>query len=130
MMNITISGNIGKDAETRRLQDGNMVTSFSVAVAGVGRDATSTWFDVSIFGQRGEGAAQYLRKGGFVSVAGRFGTRLHEGKTYLQVNASDFTFGPKRADAGDSPAPARSAPQARKPAPVDEFTDDGDLIPF
>lgn len=96
MMTITIAGNIGKDAETRRTQSGDTVTGFSVAVAGIGRDAPSTWFDVSMFGQRGEKLAPFLLKGGFVAVSGPFSKREHDGRTYLQVRADTVTLGPKR----------------------------------
>ena len=127
MMNITIAGNIGKDAESRRTQSGDMVTSFSVAVAGVGRDAPSTWFDCSMFGNRGETLAPMLRKGGFVSVAGRFGTRIHDGKTYLQINVNEVTLGPKRADASDTP---RTKPAQPAQVSGSAAYDIDDEIPF
>jgi single-strand DNA-binding protein len=90
MMNITIAGNIGKDAEVRNTQSGP-VAGFSVAVS-EGRDKPTTWFDVSLFGKRGESLAQYLTKGTRVTVNGRFSTREHEGKTYFQVNANDIAL--------------------------------------
>jgi len=130
MMNITIAGNIGRDAELRRTQTGETIASFPVAVAGIGRDAPSTWFDVSMFGKRGEALAPMLAKGGFVCVSGRFGTRVHEGKTYLQVNASEVTLGPKRADAGEAPARSRNAAPAKAKAAPDADAFDDPEIPF
>lgn len=89
MKNITIAGNIGKAAETRQTQSGN-VTSFSVAVND--RQKNTTWFDVSLWGKRGEALAQYLTKGSKVVASGDLSTHEHNGKTYLKVNASDVTL--------------------------------------
>lgn len=92
MMQITIAGNITRDAEVKSLQDGS-VTTFSVAVNKKvkGQDVT-TFFDVSLWGRRGEALAQYLTKGGKVTVAGEFGTREHNGKTYMQIRANDVAL--------------------------------------
>lgn len=88
---ITIAGNVGKNSETRQTQSGNLVTSFSVAVS-EGRDKPTTWFDVDIWGRRGEKVAQYIKKGSQITVAGRFDTREHEGRTYLKIVAHDFAL--------------------------------------
>jgi single-strand DNA-binding protein len=51
MKNITIAGNIGKDAVTRNTQGGDSVTSWSVAVEERnGQDKRTIWFDVSLWG--------------------------------------------------------------------------------
>ena len=129
MKTITIAGNIGKDAETRRTQSGDMVTGWSVAVAGSSRDAPSTWFDVTLFGKRGEALAQYLRKGSFVIVSGDLSRREHDGKTYLSVRADNVTLGPRRADAqDDAPRPAREAKPAQPSGSAAYDLDDS--IPF
>lgn len=92
MKNIVISGNLGKSAEVRVAGD-NKVTSFSVAVEGrEGREKVTVWFDVSMWGKRGEVLAQYLTKGTKVSVSGDLGTREHNGKKYLTVKADQITL--------------------------------------
>jgi single-strand DNA-binding protein len=97
---ITLAGNVGKDAETRTTQGGQSVTGFTVAVTD--RQKATTWFDVSLWGKRGETVAQYVTKGAKIVVTGELGTREHNGKTYLTVNASDVTLmGGKRDDAGE-----------------------------
>jgi len=91
MKNITISGNITRDGELREAGS-NKVASFSVAVNGyANREKTVHYFDCSIWGKRGESAMQFLSKGAKISLSGDLGTREHNGKTYLTVNASDFT---------------------------------------
>lgn len=90
---ITIAGNIGKDAVTRRTQDGTAVTGFSVAVEDrSGREKSTFWFDVALWGTRGEKLAQYLTKGTKVVVTGDLTRRDHEGKTYLGVKADNVTL--------------------------------------
>ena len=58
MMQLTLAGNVGKDAELRQTQGGDSVLSFSLAIDG-GKDKNgnkrdSTWFDCSIFGKRAD----------------------------------------------------------------------------
>ena len=84
---IQIVGNLGRDPEMRYTPSGRPVTEFSVAVnqstknqqTGEWIEATD-WFRVSIWGDRGERAAENLRKGTRVLVDGRFRTREYEAK--------------------------------------------------
>lgn len=123
MKTITIFGNIGKDAVTRTTQSGQSVTGWTVAVEHRnGADKSTIWFDVSMWGKRGEGLAQYLTKGSKVAVSGDFSTREHEGKTYMQVNASDVSLG---GSSGGQSSGSYQAPASGGSAGVDD-TD----IPF
>jgi len=117
MKSITIAGNIGRDAVTRKTQNGDAVTGFSVAVEERhGQEKRTIWFDVSIWGRRGEALESYLTKGGRVAVSGDLSTREHEGRTYLTVRADQVTLmgGGNRDDArgedrgAQERAPARS----------------------
>lgn len=93
MKQITIAGNIGKDAEVRQTQGGKTVTGWTVAVDdGWGENKTTMWFDCSWWGQRGEKVAPYVRKGGKITVNGELKKREHEGKTYLTVDVNDVTL--------------------------------------
>lgn len=106
MLNAVIAGNIGKSAETRNAGQ-STVTSFAVAVEQRGRDGKKTqWVNCSLWGQRGEKLANYLTKGTRVCVSGELTTREHNGKTYLEVNASDVTLmggGERRQDNYQAP---------------------------
>lgn len=105
MKNITIAGNIGKDAVVRRTQAGDAITGWSVAVEErKGQEKRTIWFDCSMFGKRGEAVSQYLTKGTRVAVAGDLSTREYDGKTYLTVNANEVTLlggGEKRESRDD-----------------------------
>ena len=99
MKTITIAGNVGKDAEVRNAGD-KRVTGWTVAVDdGWGDKKTTLWFDCNWWGGRGEKVAQYIRKGGKITVSGELSKREHDGKTYLTVNVSDVTLQSK-ADSG------------------------------
>ncbi len=121
MKTIAISGNIGKDAVTRQTQSGDSVTGWTVAVEDrQGKEKSTIWFDCTLWGKRGETLAQYLTKGGKVSVSGDLSKREHEGKTYLTIRADQVTLmGGKPAD--DRQEESRS--QSR-----DDM--DADSIPF
>jgi single-strand DNA-binding protein len=93
MKNITIAGNIGKDAETRRTQSGDAVTSFSIAVEDrIPKEKGTIWFRCSLWGKRGESLAQYLTKGSKVAVSGELSIEVYEGKTNLTVKADQVTL--------------------------------------
>lgn len=124
MLNAVIAGNIGRNAETRNAGQ-STVTSFAVAVEQRGRDGKKTqWVNCSLWGQRGEKLANYLTKGTRVCVSGELTTREHNGKTYLEINASDVTLmggGERRQDNYQAP---------QQPAQRSEQQDFDDAIPF
>jgi single-strand DNA-binding protein len=92
MQTITIAGRIGRDAETRTAGS-DTVTSFTVAVdQRNGRDKTTNWWRISIWGKRGEALAQYLRKGDNVTVSGEFSVSEYEGKTQLNIRANEIAL--------------------------------------
>lgn len=93
MKAITIAGRLTRDAELKTLNSGDQVANFSVAVDDRrGKDKATLFFDCALFGKRGESLSQYLTKGTSVTVTGDFGTRQHDGKTYLTVNVNDVTL--------------------------------------
>jgi len=119
MKSITIAGNCTKDAEQRTTQNGSKVAGFSVAVNGFANgEKTTDFFDVSIWGKRGDAVMQFAKKGAKICVTGELGTREYNGKTYLTVNAHDFTpmgGGDSQGNYGHSDQ-ARQAPQGGAPA--------------
>ncbi len=129
---LTVSGNIGRDAEVRNA-GGTAVAGFSLAMkSGYGDKAQTIWLDCSIWGKQAEsGLVQYLKKGQFVVVSGEMGTREHDGKTYITLRVNNVTLGGKQ-DGQQQPAPQQRQPQQNyQPqigkAPVVDFDDD---IPF
>jgi single-strand DNA-binding protein len=67
-------GNLGRDAELRYTPQGTPVCDFSVASTEKGyngREDTTTWVRVSIWGKLGETLKEYLKKGQQVAVSGK-----------------------------------------------------------
>lgn len=135
MNNITVAGQIGRDAETRYLPDGTPVTSFSVADS-QGREKPTIWWRCGLFGKRAESLAPYLLKGQAVTVSGTVTEREYQkdGATVkaMEIRVQDVALqGGKREGAAPAPARApaaqRHAPAARAPSGFDDMDDD---IPF
>jgi single-strand DNA-binding protein len=120
---ITISGNLGKDAELRQAGQ-DTVLSFSVADS-QGKDKPSIWWNCSLWGKRAESLQPYLLKGAQVTVVGQVSERewTKDGVTRksMDVRVQDIALqGGKR----DAEAPQRPAGKA-----AESFEDDGS-IPF
>jgi single-strand DNA-binding protein len=99
MQNITISGNIGKDAELRDTRD-SKVLSFNVGVKnGYGKDAGSVWYRCSLWGKAAEVFANSLKKGTKVFVSGELTHDEYEGKPQFNVRVGSIDTAP-RSDAG------------------------------
>jgi single-strand DNA-binding protein len=95
MQNITISGNVGKDAELRTVRD-TQVLSFNVGVKnGFGRDAGSVWYRCSLWGKAAEAFANSLLKGTKVFITGELTHDEYEGKAQFNVRVGSIDTGPR-----------------------------------
>ena len=117
MNSITITGNLGKDAEMRALNDGTSVLSFSVA-DNQGKDKPSIWWNASLFGKRADSLQQYLTKGQQVTVVGTVSEREWTDKEgnkrkSMDVRVNDIALQGGKRDEGER-QPSRAAP-ARQP---------------
>lgn len=117
MQTITIAGRVGRDAETRSA-GGDTVASFTVAVdQRNGRDKSTNWWRVSIWGKRGEALCQYIRKGDNITVSGEFSLSEYDGKPQLNIRANEVALqggkGGEREERREEPkresAPSRAA---------------------
>jgi single-strand DNA-binding protein len=157
MLKASVIGNLGNDPEMKYSANGAPFLRFNVASNYRTRNPEGQWEDrtewvrVTVFGQRAESLAQYLKKGSRVFVDGRLEARPwtdQQGglRAGLEVVASDVEFMSSRADdearggggsdeyreprsSGGGSARPRPAPQQSRPAPEDEGGDLDDL-PF
>ena len=124
---LTVTGNLGKDAERKAMQDGTAVLKFSVADS-QGKDKPAIWWNCDLFGKRAESLAPYLVKGQQVTVTGTLSEREYEGKKYQTLRVNDLAL------QGGRPAGEQSARPAQRPAPQPAqqggFADMDDDIPF
>ena len=107
MLNITAHGNLGKDPEMKEVR-GDQVATFSLA-ARTGKDET-TWMNCAVWGKRAQTAAQYLRKGSKITIAGNAKVRSYTNqdgaeKQSLDVNVTDFTLPARESEASTSKMP-------------------------
>lgn len=106
MLNITAHGNLGKDPELKNVGE-NQVASFSLAVR-TGKDET-TWMNCAVWGKRAQTAAEYLRKGAKITIAGqgKLESWISDGteKHTLKVNVTDFTLPPRESEPATSNMP-------------------------
>lgn len=106
---ITLVGHLGKDPERKTLNNGDSVVSFSIATSCKrGDQETTTWWNCSLFGKRGDALARYLTKGDPVLVHGepylrKYQTNNGREGVSLDVVCSAFAFiGGKDAQNGRS----------------------------
>lgn len=124
MKTICIAGTIGKDAVLRRTQGGEPVLGFSVAVDdGRGENKQTMWFDVNLWGKRGQSLEPHLKKGTKVTVSGDFGARQHDNRTFFTCRANDITI----QGGGERKEPQRKVDDGYGQQPADFGGDD---IPF
>ena len=76
---IVVTGHVGRDANVRELDNGDLVADFSVADNWKQRDEDRTnWFRVSCFGGLAEFAEEYVLTGTKVTVIGQLRLREYE----------------------------------------------------
>lgn len=108
MLIATATGNIGHNAELKKVGD-SQVCEFSVAVkTSFKKDALPTWVRASIWGQRGANLVDMLTKGTKVTMVGaltlrEYQTKQGEARTSVEMDVREIDFtGGSREDAGGS----------------------------
>src|SRR5574343_1989841 len=117
-MNIlTITGNLGKDAELRTIPSGESVCQFSVADSH-GKDKPSIWWRCSLWGKRAETLSQYRLKGQQVTVVGQVTEREYakdgETKKAMEVRVTDIAIQGGKSTVQKNSQPAMRQSQAPK----------------
>ena len=88
-------GNLGKDPELRRLDDGRAVANFSIATSETyknksGEKVTNTeWHNVVLWTPLAEIAESYLKKGSQVYIEGKISNRSYEDKDGVKKYISE-----------------------------------------
>ena len=140
--NTTIVGNVGRDAELKYTQQAVALLKFSVAVnktikVGNEKRQTTTWFNVTLWRDRAEALADYIKAGMQVLVTGEVSISPYIDKAgkaaaSLELTANDVklltskTEMDRRNDEGEADEPVHVNGKASgKRAPVTE-----EEIPF
>jgi len=138
-----IYGNLTRDPELRSLPSGVQVASFSVATNRVwknqdgGKEESTDYHNVVVFGRQAETVSQYLKKGSGVFAEGRLQTRSWEAdgtkKYRTEIVADRVQFGPRSGGGGGSATPAADAEPGAPKGDAIEYPEekiDPEDIPF
>lgn len=128
MNNLTITGNLGKDAEVKFLPNGDPVANFSIA-DNQGKDKQAIFWNCAIFGKRAESLAPYLTKGQSVTVCGNVTEREWTDKDgnkrkQFDVRVNDLALQGGKREQQEPQRAQRQQPNSRND---ESFSDD---IPF
>ena len=143
---VILIGNLGKDPEVRRIENGGIVANFPLATSetytdrttGEKRDTTD-WHTIVLWRGLAEVAEKYVRKGQKVYVEGKLKTRSWTDKEGIsryttEIVADELTIlSPRNENAAptntSTPTPYPTQTTAQ-PSPLDLGEDDGDGLPF
>ena len=92
---VILLGNLGKDPEVRRLDDGRGVANFSLATSETykkksGEKVTNTeWHNIVLWSPLADIAENYLKKGSQVYIEGKISNRSYEDKDGIKKYISE-----------------------------------------
>ena len=137
---VILIGNLGKDPEIRRLENGVVLANFSIATSesftdkqtGEKKEITD-WHDIVLWRGLAEVAEKYLRKGTKIYVEGKLKNRQWEQdgikrySTEIQVNEMTFLSTKKNAETSNN---TQAIPTPNSPADNIKATEENDDLPF
>jgi single-strand DNA-binding protein len=135
-------GNLGRDPETRYMQNGDAVTNIAIACTETWIDKNTKekkeqteWVRVTFFRKLAEIAGQYLKKGSSVYVEGKLQTRKYTDKDGIERYTTEIIAdslqmlggGPKSAAQNDHQSASKPQGKQQYSTP-DHFVSDD--VPF
>ena len=140
---VILIGNLGKDPEVRRLENGAVLASFSIATSesyidkqsGEKKEITD-WHDVVLWRGLAEVAEKYLVKGTKIYVEGKLKKRSWQDKEGLtrystEVVGDEMTILSKIENKENNTAPYRQESNKEVVQKIQDFSpEEGDVLPF
>jgi len=126
-------GNLGKDPEVRRLDDGRAVVNFSLATSEsyknkAGERVTNTeWHNIVLWTPLAEIAESYLKKGSQVYIEGKISNRSYDDKDGVKKYISEVV-GREIKLLGR--APEKQETEIEKPQSQEQKLSNDDDLPF
>ncbi len=140
---VILIGNLGKDPEVRRLENGAVLASFSIATSESYVDKQSgdkkeitDWHDIVLWRGLAEVAEKYLVKGTKVYVEGKLKKRSWQDKEGLtrystEVVGDEMTILSKIENKENNNAPYREEAAKEVLQKIQDFSpEEGDVLPF
>ena len=142
----TLIGRLGRDPESRNMQNGDAICNISLATSEKWKDKASgdqkestEWHRVVFYGRLAEVAGQYLKKGALVYVKGKIKTRKWSDKDGVEkytteIHGHELKMLSSRDDDNGGSRPSAPAPaprqQGQQRAPAQQRGGYDDDIPF
>ena len=140
---VILIGNLGKDPEVRRLENGAVLASFSIATSESYIDKQSgdkkeitDWHDIVLWRGLAEVAEKYLVKGTKIYVEGKLKKRSWQDKEGLtrystEVVGDEMTILSKIENKENNTAPYREEAAKEVLQKIQDFSpEEGDVLPF
>lgn len=119
---------LGKDAELKTTQSGDLLSLYAVYDVGFGDKKKGQWIGLTLFGKRASQVAGMMVKGvQIMATMDEVQVEEYGGKSYLKAKLVEFKFaGPKQQEQ-EAPRQQRQAPRPTPKPAADDFEDD---LPF
>ena len=140
---VILIGNLGKDPEVRRLENGAVLASFSIATSESYVDKQSgdkkeitDWHDIVLWRGLAEVAEKYLMKGTKIYVEGKLKKRSWQDKEGVtrystEVVGDEMTILSKIENKENNTAPYRQEANKEVVQKIQDFSpEEGDVLPF
>ena len=140
---VILIGNLGKDPEVRRLENGSVVASFPLATSEIYNDKQTgerkeitDWHDIVLWRGLAEIAEKYIRKGTKVYIEGKLKKRSWQDKEgnsryATEVVGDDLTILTRNDQAERNNAPYSQAGKPANPSPISGLENNiEDSLPF
>ena len=140
---VILIGNLGKDPEVRRLENGAVLASFSIATSESYVDKQSgdkkeitDWHDIVLWRGLAEVAEKYLLKGTKIYVEGKLKKRSWQDKEGVtrystEVVGDEMTILSKIENKENNTAPYRQESNKEVVQKIQDFSpEEGDVLPF
>ncbi len=139
---VVISGNLTRDPEMRATASGMSIMQLGIAVNDRRKNQqTGEWedvpnfFDVVVFGTRGESLSRFLSKGSKVAIEGKLRWRSWETpdgdkRSKVEIIADDIEFMSTRGEGGGGGGGNYGGPSAGSSKPANPEPPIDDDIPF
>jgi single-stranded DNA-binding protein len=120
---------LGKDAELKTTQSGDLLSIYAVYDVGFGDKKKGQWIGLTLFGKRASQVAGMMVKGTqIMATMDEVQVEEYGGKSYLKAKLVEFKFaGPKPQQEQEAPRQQRQAPRPAPQPAADDFDYD---LPF
>lgn len=132
---VILVGRLGKDPETRYMQNGDAVTNVTLATEETWKkdgekQSKTEWHRLTFYRKLAEIVEQYLNKGSLIYVEGRIETRKWQDQLGNDKYSTEIIVNEMRMLGGGQSSPSQVANSQPKSQPQNQSAPEDDDIPF